>query len=85
MKNPIEKFLRCLTAPAEQQHTTKRQRQVAALIAAGFTNQEVADNLAISIKTVQKHREQLHRRLGLRNTADLTRWALARGLLKNEY
>jgi hypothetical protein len=34
---------------------------------------------------VQKHREQLHRRLGLRNTADLTRWALGQGLLKNEY
>lgn len=81
MKNILQKLLEVKgTRPA-----TKREREVATHLASGFTNQQTADLLGISIKTVEKHRESLHRKFLLRNTADLTRWALAQGLVKNEW
>lgn len=65
--------------------TTKREREVAGLLASGLTNKETADRLGISIKTVERHRTALHKKNNLRNTADLTRWALAKGLTENEF
>ena len=81
MKSLVEKLL----APQRPNTATRREKEVAALIASGFTNQDVADGLKISIKTVEKHRESLHRKFGFRNTADLTRWALAHRLAPNEW
>ena len=64
---------------------TKRECEIAGLLASGLTNKETSDRLKISIKTVEKHREKIHKKNNLRNTADLTRWALANGLTKNEF
>ena len=64
---------------------TKRECEVAGLLASGLTNKETADRLGISIKTIEKHRTALHKKNNLRNTADLTRWALAKGLTENEF
>jgi len=81
MKNILQAFLKVKkTRPA-----SKREREVAGLLASGFTNQQTGDFLKISIKTVEKHRDNLHKKYGFRNTADLTRWALAQGLVKNEW
>ena len=81
MKNLIQK----LFAPERSNAASPRERQVAGLIASGLTNAQVGTALEISIKTVEKHRDHLHKKYGFRNTADLTRWALAQGLATNEW
>ena len=55
---------------------TMRMGQVAGFIALGYTNQETAKELGISFKTVEKHRQKLMHAFGLRNTADITRFAI---------
>ena len=83
LKNFIKKLF--VKSIPKQPQVTKREFEVAGLLASGFTNQGVAGKLGISIKTVEKHREALHKKNNLRNTADLTRWALAKGLTENEF
>lgn len=61
---------------------TSRERQVLALIASGKTNKEIATALCISVKTTEFHRAQLLSRLGVHNTADLTRAAIRLGIIE---
>ena len=58
-----------------------RERQVLELLARGHTNREVADRLALSVKTVETHRSRLSDKHGLTSRADIVRLALALGLL----
>jgi len=58
-----------------------REREVLELIAKGHTNREVADKLALSVKTVEAYRARLMEKLGLRTRAELVRYALEHGLL----
>lgn len=60
---------------------TERERQVLILLASGGTYSEVAEELFISIKTVEFHRANLIRKLGISKSADLTRFAVQRGLI----
>jgi len=60
---------------------TQRERQVLKLIAEGYKNKEIADYLYISIKTVEKHRANLMKKLGLHTASALTAFAMERGLV----
>jgi DNA-binding NarL/FixJ family response regulator len=60
---------------------TQREREVLKLIAEGYKNKEVANFLCISLKTVEKHRANLMRKLDLHNTSALTLYAVERGLV----
>ena len=60
---------------------TERERQVLSRIASGRTNKAVARELSLSVKTVEKHRANLMRKLDLHNSADITRFALGYGLI----
>ncbi len=60
---------------------TYREREVLKLIAEGYKNKDVADFLCISLKTVEKHRANLMRKLDLHNTSALTLYAVERGLV----
>jgi len=60
---------------------TKRETEVLSLVAREFTNQEIADKLFISLRTVQTHRINLHQKLGVHNTAGLVNEAYKRGLI----
>lgn len=60
---------------------TEREREVLTLIAQGLTNQEIADKLYISIKTVQAHRANLMEKLDLHAAVDLTKFAIRSGLI----
>jgi DNA-binding NarL/FixJ family response regulator len=60
---------------------TGRESQILALIADGHTSREIADMLVISPRTVERHRENLRHKLGLRNRVDLTRYAIRAGLI----
>jgi two-component system, NarL family, response regulator NreC len=60
---------------------SQREREVLELVAQGFTNQQIADRLGLSVKTVETYRSRLVEKLGLRSRADLVRYALDSGLL----
>lgn len=60
---------------------TPRQREILQLVAEGRTAREIAVVLAISRKTVEFHKASIMRLLGLRTTAELTRYALAHGII----
>jgi DNA-binding NarL/FixJ family response regulator len=60
---------------------TSRQIEVLQRIATGKTNREIALELGIGLKTVQKHREHLMKKLDIHNSAGLTRYAINAGLL----
>ena len=59
-----------------------REREVLKLIAEGYKNKEIADDLCISLKTVEKHRANLMKKLDLHNAAALTGYAIAQGLVE---
>ena len=60
---------------------TPRELEVLTLVAEGYTNQEIADHLSISIKTVQAHRANLMDKLELRDITHLVRFAIYHGLI----
>ncbi|SPD76127.1 Two component transcriptional regulator, LuxR family [uncultured Desulfobacterium sp.] len=60
---------------------TEREREILKLIAEGYKNREIAEYLCISLKTAEKHRSNLMRKLDVHNTAALTAFAVERGLV----
>jgi DNA-binding NarL/FixJ family response regulator len=62
---------------------TSREAEVLQLIAEGQANKQIASELSISIKTVEKHRQQVMNKLGIHDVAGLTRYALARGIVES--
>lgn len=60
---------------------TPRERQIMKLIAEGYSNREMADYLTVSHKTVEKHRSNLMRKLGLHNAPAVTAYAIQNGLV----
>ena len=63
---------------------TPRELEIVTLVAEGYTNQAIADRLALSIKTVQSHRANVMEKLGLRDITQLVRFALRYGLIDAE-
>lgn len=61
---------------------TAREREIIKLIALGQTGKEIALKLAVSPKTIDAHRMAIHRKLNLRNLADLVRYAVRNGLIE---
>ncbi len=64
---------------------TPRQKEILRLVAQGLTNREIAEQLAISVRTVEVHRFNLMRRLKVRNVAQLLRQALLLRLLPKTF
>ena len=80
----IEGYLvgrRTLKTKSSWDTLTQREREILKLIAEGYKNKEVADYLYISLKTVEKHRSNLMRKLDLHNVAALTAFAVEKGLI----
>jgi two-component system response regulator NreC len=61
---------------------TEREREVLGLIALGHTNAEMAKQLYLSLRTIETHRANIHRKLGTDSRAELVRCALEQGLVK---
>ncbi len=59
-----------------------RERQVLNLLARGHTRREIAERLAIGVKSVETYRSRLTRKLGVQTRAELVRYALESGLLR---
>jgi DNA-binding NarL/FixJ family response regulator len=62
---------------------TSRELEVVQLVAEGKANKQVAADLGISIKTVEKHRQHLMDKLNIHDTAGLTRYAIAQGIIES--
>jgi two-component system response regulator NreC len=69
------------TALDEFGSLTSREREILQLVVQGQTSAEVAEQLSISPRTVETHRANIMRKLGVRNQTDLVRYALQRGIL----
>jgi len=61
---------------------TPRELEVLKLIAEAHTSKEIAEELVISVKTVERHRQNILDKLGLRDRVELTRYAIRRGLIQ---
>ncbi len=68
---------------SDWERLTHREREVMKLIAEGNRNKEIAALLSISLKTVEKHRANLMKKLGLRSASGVTAFALRNGLIGN--
>ena len=86
----IAKHLRANYGPANGKlrkndisRLTAREREVLQLVAEGKANKQIASELKISIKTVEKHRQTLMDKLAIHETAGLTRYAIASGVIEN--
>jgi len=66
-----------------REQLTERESEILQLIAEGRSNQEVADSLAISIKTVQTHRAHIIKKLDLHDRVDLVKYAIRAGLVSS--
>lgn len=59
-----------------------RETEVLRLIALGHTNNEIADSLFLSVRTVESHRAHIQQKLGLTSRSELVRYAIDRGLIE---
>jgi two-component system response regulator NreC len=69
---------------AEEDPLSEREREVLRLLALGHTNQEIAKQLFISVRTAETHRAHIMQKLRLESRADLVRYALAEGFLSRD-
>jgi two-component system, NarL family, response regulator NreC len=67
---------------AEEDPLSDREREVLRLLALGYTNQEIAKQLFISVRTAETHRAHVMQKLRLQSRAELVRYAIAHGLLE---
>lgn len=67
----------------ESHALTEREREIVGLVASGLTNREIGQRLGLSVRTVETHRANVMRKLQLRTTAELARYAVRAGLIGN--
>lgn len=68
--------------PTPDVELTLREAEVLQLIAEGFANKQIAAELGLSVKTVEKHRQQVMNKLNIHDTASLVRHAAAKGIIE---
>jgi len=78
-----EAFLRGVPVKKRTDLLTSRESEVLQLIAEGKPNKQIASDLCISIKTVEKHRQQLMNKLNIHEVAGLTRYAISKGVIES--
>ena len=74
-------FTRGSSKPKKTGQLTAREAEVLRMIAEGLANKQIAAQLGISIKTVEKHRQQVMNKLGIHDVAGLTRHAITKGIV----
>jgi two-component system response regulator NreC len=61
---------------------TRREAGIARLLAQGYTNRQIADELGLSVRTAETHRANIMSKLGLKSRVELVRWAVKRKLIE---
>ncbi len=69
-------------APTDEETLSAREREILIAVCQGLSNQEIADRLFISKRTVDKHRANILEKTGCRNTANLVVYAIKNGLVE---
>ena len=78
-----ESFLKGMPVRRRTDLLTSREAEVLQLIAEGKPNKQIAADLCISIKTVEKHRHQVMNKLNIHDIAGLTRYAISKGIIES--
>jgi len=81
----VEDYLRRVETGEDRERydgLTAREKEILTLIAQGLSNQQIAEKLYISIKTVQTHRAHILEKLGLHDRTELVRYAIRKGLIE---
>lgn len=81
----VEDYLKRVESGEERERydgLTAREKEILTLIASGSSNQQIAEKLFISIKTVQTHRAHILEKLGLHDRTELVRYAIRKGLIE---
>ena len=73
----------CRAIKKKKTALSSREVEVLQLVAEGKANKQIARELGISIKTVEKHRQNLMNKLGIHDAAGLTRYAVAAGVIES--
>ncbi|KKM09491.1 histidine kinase [Clostridiales bacterium PH28_bin88] len=68
----------------KEQGLSEREKEVLRLVALGYTNQQVANSLMISVKTVESHKARIKDKLNIYRRSDLVRYAMQHGLVPNK-
>jgi len=76
-----QQLLNSLSAGNAKQIVTRREKEILQLIVDEFTNQEIAEKLFLSLRTVENHRNNLLQKLDVKNTAGLVKVAIQEGLV----
>ena len=75
---------RLATDPGEADELSERETEVLKLIALGHTNQEIAAQLFLSVRTVESHRSHIQQKLRVSKRSEMVRHAIRRGLLEDD-
>jgi non-specific serine/threonine protein kinase len=73
-----------VAASADSGPLSRREREVAAMVAAGMTNKEIAQKLFIAERTAEGHVERIRNKLGVRSRTEVATWAVAHGLVPRQ-
>ena len=78
-----EAFLKGVPAGTRVDRLTSREAEVLQLVAEGKINKQIAAELCVSVKTVEKHRQQVMNKLNIHDVAGLTRYAISKGIIES--
>jgi len=81
-RGTFDSFSRGAPVKKKTNTLTSREAEVLQLIAEGYANKQIAAELSISIKTVEKHRQQVMNKLNIHDVAGLTRHAISKGIIE---
>lgn len=84
VQDVIAKGRRKPGSPRAMRLLSEREMEVLRMVARGFTSKQIADQISVSVKTVETYRSRLLEKLGLRTRSDIVRYALHMGLLTPE-
>jgi len=84
LKKQERQYSEIVSTAIRPRELTKREREVVKLVAEGYKNKEVAEELGISVKTVETHRSNIMNKLAFRNVSQLIRYAIQKGLVPIE-
>ena len=82
-ENYRQAFMKGTPAETRTPRLTSREAEVLQLVAEGKANKQIAAELCVSVKTVEKHRQQVMNKLNIHDVAGLTRYAIAKGIIES--
>lgn len=83
LDNYREAFMKGAPSGTRTERLTSREAEVLQLVAEGKVNKQIAAELCLSVKTVEKHRQNVMNKLNIHDVAGLTRYAISKGVIKS--